>query len=84
MSKAARSLDVVRQAGKLLDYQIYVCSRANAYDLFRLEYCAPVWKLSAESHLDLMIVLFVVRKGCMRMNFDVWGHRRQISILCFL
>ena len=54
VSKAARPLDVVRRAGKLFDCPQVLKSCFNAYVLLNLEYRAPVWKPSAESHLSLL------------------------------
>ena len=51
VSKAARSLRVLCRAGKLFDYPRMLKSCFNAYALPSLEYCAPVWMWSAESHL---------------------------------
>ena len=54
VSKAARRLGVVYRTGKLFDCMRVLKSCFNAYVLPNLEYCAPVWKLSAESHLSFL------------------------------
>ena len=69
VSKAARSFGVVRQAEKLFNCPRVLKSCFNAYVLFsfqcgcrRLSLIWVCW-----------IVLFAVRKDCMRMSFVVWG-----------
>ena len=54
LSKAASNLEVVRREGKLFDCSRVLKGCFNAYVFYRLEYCAPVWMLSAESHLGLL------------------------------
>ena len=54
VSKAAWSMGVVCRAGKLFDCPRLLKSSFNAYVMFTLEYCAPVWKLSAESDFGLL------------------------------
>ena len=72
VSKAARSM--VSCAEQESYSVVHVCSRAvSMHMFFQLSvFCAPVWISSAESHLGLLMV-FVVRKGCVRINFVVWG-----------
>ena len=54
MSKAAKTLSVVRRGGELFDCLRVLKSCFKAYALSNLEYCAPVWMSSAESHLSLL------------------------------
>ena len=54
ISKAARNRGVVRRAGKLFDYPHVLNRCFNVYVLSNLEYSAPVWILSVESHLGLL------------------------------
>ena len=54
VSKAARSLVVVRRAGELFDCPRVLKSCLNAYVLSNIEYCAPVWMSSEEPHLILL------------------------------
>ena len=51
--KGAKSLGVVRRAGKLYDCPRGLKSYLNAYGLSNLECCEPVWMSSAESRLSL-------------------------------
>ena len=51
VSKAARSLGVIRRAGKFYHCPRVFKSCFNAYVLSRVEYCVPMLMSSAESHL---------------------------------
>ena len=57
VSKAARSLAVVRGAGNVFDCPRVLKSCFNAHVLSSLEYCALVWMSSAESHLGLLEIM---------------------------
>ena len=55
----------------------------NAYILFDLEYCAPVWMSSAESHLGLLDSV-VRSKEISEDELFCLGHRKKVSSLCLL
>ena len=81
--KTALSLGVVSQAGKLFDFSCVLKNCFNTYVLPNLDYCARMWMASAESHLSLLIVLFVVRKCCVRENFVFWGTEgKSVPCVC--
>ena len=46
--------------------------------LSSLEYCAPAWMLSAESHMGLLDSI-----GCVRASFVIWGAEGRV-VLCVL
>ena len=77
MSKTARRLRVVRRAGKLFDCSRVLKACFNAYVLSNLEYHAPVWMSSAESHLSFLDS--VVRSAEILCEGELrWlGHRRK-------
>ena len=52
VSKAAKSLSIVRWAGKFFDCSRVLKSCFNAYVLSNLQHCAPVWMPPAGSHLS--------------------------------
>ena len=83
VSKAARSLGVVRRAGEFFDCPRVFRSCFNAYVLFSQEYCDPVWMSSASFIWVCMIVLFAVRKGCMNVTFVVQSTEgRSVPCVC--
>ena len=82
VSKSARSLGVVRQAGKLFDCPCVLKSCFNAYVLFNLEHCASVWMSSAESHLSLVHSVFRSAERVCEGEFCCLRHRRKVSVLC--
>ena len=84
MAKAARSLSVVRRAGKLFDCLRVLKICFNACAFLNLEYCAPVWMSSAESHLSLLDS--VVRSAEMLCESErcCLGHSRKVTALCLL
>ena len=53
VSSTAMNLGAVRRAGKMIDCPRMLKGCFNAYVLFSLEYCSPVWMSSTESHLGL-------------------------------
>ena len=72
------------RAGLLLDSSRVPKSCFNAYVLFSLKYCAPVWLLSDKSHLGLMDsivrsaeILFADKLCCL-------AHRRKVSAFYLL
>ena len=83
VSKAARSLDVVRRVGKLLDCPRVLKICFNAYVLSSLEYRAPVWMSSAGSHLGLLDSVVCNAEGC-EGKLVFWGTEVRISALCLL
>ena len=84
MSKAARSLGVVRRAGKLFDCLRVLKGCFNAYILSSSEYFAPVWMSSAESHLGLLDSIVRRTEKLYEGEVCCLGHRRKISVLCLL
>ena len=83
MLKAARSLGVVRRAGKLFACPRVLKNYFNAYVLFSLENWASVWMSSAESHLSFLDSIVRRRKGCVRPSFVVWGTEgRSVPCVC--
>ena len=81
--KADRSLESVRQAGKLFNCQHVLKSCFNAYFLSSLMYFAPVWMSSAESHLRLLDSIVRSEEGCVRVNFVVWlTEGRSVPCIC--
>ena len=68
MSKAARTLVVVRREGKLFNCPLVLKNCFNSYVLLNLDnYCAQCgWRV-------YWIVLFAMRKSCAVVNFVVWG-----------
>ena len=83
-SKVARSLGVVRRAGKLLDCPRVLKSCFNAYVLFSLEYCAPVWMSSVESHLGLLDSIVCSAERWCEGELCNLAHRRKIGGLSLL
>ena len=84
MSKAARSLGVVRRAGK-----IYGCPRVlkncfYAYLLSSLKYCDPVWISSAEFHLGLLDSIVRNAERLCEGELCCVGHKRYVGVLCLL
>ena len=69
VSKAARSLGIVHWAEKCCPHVLYGCF--NAYVLFNLVYCVPVWMSSVESHLSLLDSVVCSAKRLCRFNFVV-------------
>ena len=84
VSKAARSLRVVRQAGKLFDCPRVLKGCFNAYGLSSLEYCAPVWISSAESHLGLLDSIVCSAERLCDDELCCLGHRKKVRVLCLL
>ena len=78
LSKEARSLRVVRRAGKLFDSPRVPKNCFNAYVLPNLEYFVPcgcrlIW--------ICWLVLFAVRRGCEKASFVVWSTKGR-SVPC--
>ena len=83
VSKAARSLGVIRRAGKLLGCSRVLKSCFNPYTLSNLEYCAPVWMSSTESHLGLLDSIVRSAERLCEDELCCLGHRK-VSALCLL
>ena len=81
VSKAARNLGVVCRAGKLFYRQRVLKGYFNAYVLSSLEYCAPMWMSSAESHLRLLDSTICSVERLCEGELCCLGHRRMVSAL---
>ena len=84
VSSAARSMGIVRRASKIFGTLDVLTTCFRSYVLSRLEYCAPAWSSSAETHLNLLDG--IVRRAerlCGRELCDL-EHRRRVSCLCML
>ena len=81
--KAARSLVVVRQVGKLFDCPHMLKSCFNAYVLSSLEYWAHVWISSAESHLVFLDSIVRNAERLCECKRRCLGHRRKCQCLVF-
>ena len=85
MSKAVRNLEVVRRAGKLFDCPRVLKSCFNAYALFILEHCVPVWMSSAESHLGWLDSIVHSEKRLVKASFVVRDtEERAVPCLCYV
>ena len=84
VSKAARSLGIVRRAGKLFNCPRGLKSYFNAYVLFNLEYCACVWMSSADSHLIWLESVVRSAERLCEGDLCYLGHRKKVSVLCLL
>ena len=82
--KAARSLSVVCQAGKLFDFLRVRKSCFNAHVLYNLEHCALGFMSSAEYHLGLQDNVVRRAERLCEGELCCLGHRRKISALCLL
>ena len=71
--KAARNLNVLRRVEKLFDGLRVLKSCFNAYVLPILKYCAFLLMSSEEFAWVCWILLFAVRKGCVRVSFVAWS-----------
>ena len=76
-SVAARSLEVVRRAGKLFRYPRVLKICFNAYALSSLEYCDPVCLPSAESHLGLLDSIVHCAERLREGEFFFWGAQKE-------
>ena len=81
-SKAARRLGVVRRKGKLFNCPRLLKNCFNAYVLSSLEYCAFVWKSSAESHLGLLDSIVRNAERLCEGGHCCFRHRWEGSTLC--
>ena len=84
VSKATRSLGVVRQTGKLFDYPRQLRTCFNAYVLSSLEHCASVCISSAEFRLGLLDSIVCSGEKLCKGELYYLGHRRKVSALCLL
>ena len=84
VSKAARSLEVVRRARKSFNFSCVLKSCYGAYVLFSLEYCAPVWISSADSHLSALDSIVRSSERLCEGGFLYLAHGRKASALCLL
>ena len=82
--KAARSLGVVRRAGKLFDCLLRLKNYFNAYVLSSLEYCSPIWISSAESHLGVLNSIVRNAERLCEGELYCLGHSRKGCALCLL
>ena len=84
VSKAARNLRVVCRAKKLFAYLRVLKGCFYAYVLNSLEYCAPVWTLSAEFHLRLLHSIVRSAEKLCEGELCCLVHKRKGSFLCLL
>ena len=77
MSKAARSLSVVRRTGKMLNCPRVLKSCFNEYVLSNWEYCAPVWMTSV--YLSLLDSIVCSAESLCEGELRYLGHRRKVS-----
>ena len=56
----------------------------NADVLSSMEYCAPVWMSSVESHLDLQDSVVCSAERLCKEKVCCLEHRRKVSALCLL
>ena len=84
VSKAIRSLSVMRLAGKLFDCPHVLKSYFNAFVLPNLKHCAPVWMSSASSHLSLLDRVAPSAERFYEGELCWLGHRRKLSAMCLL
>ena len=68
----------MRGAGMLFDFPRVLKSCFNAHVLFSLEYCAPMWMLSAEFHLGLLDDIVRSAESLCDGEFHFLGHRRKV------
>ena len=83
-SKVGRNLGVVGRARKLFDWSRMLKGCFNAYVLSSLEYCAPVWMPSADSHLRLLDSSVHCAERLCEGELCSLGHRRKVSALYLL
>ena len=84
VSKAVKSLGVVRRVGKLRNCPRVLKSCSNAYVLLSLEYCAPVWMSPAKSHLGFLNSIVRTEEKLCEGDFCCLGHKMKVSALCLL
>ena len=84
VSNTAKNLEVVRRASKLFDCPRVLKRCFNACILSTVVYCAPVWMLSAESHLNLLDGSVCSVERLCEGELCCLGHRRKVSALRFL
>ena len=83
VSKTAKSLGVMRRAGKLFDCPRVLKSCINVYILSSLEYWAPFWCRRRSLIWVCWIVLSTVPKGCLNVSLVVWGtDGRPVPCVC--
>ena len=83
MSTAVRSLGVMRPAGKLFECPRVLNSCFNAYIFPAYSIVPPCGRCRWSLVWCCWIVLFTVRKGCMRVSFVVWGTEgRLVPCVC--
>ena len=74
----------MRRARKLFDCLSVLKNGFNAYILSSLEYCAPVWMSSAESHFGLLDNIVCGAERFIEGKLCCLAHRRKVSNLCLL
>ena len=84
VSSAARSMGIVRRASKIFGTTNVLTTCFRSYVLSRLEYCAPSWCSSAESHLGLLDRVVSRAQGLCGVVLCDLKHRRKVSCLCML
>ena len=84
VSKTARNLMVVRQAGKPFDCPRVLNGCFNAFVMSSLEYYAPVRTSSTESHLRLLDSIVYSAEWLCEYELCSLGRRRKVSVLCLL
>ena len=83
VSNAAWSLGIVRRTRKLFHCPRVVKSCFNVYVQSSLDYCAPVWMSSEESHLCLLDSIVRRAEKLCEVELCCLGHRRKVTCLVF-
>ena len=84
VSSAARSMGIVRRASRIFGSQDVLTTCFRSYVLSRLEYCAPSWWSSADTHL--LLLEGIVSRAERLCGRELCGleQRRLVSCLCML
>ena len=85
MSVASQKLGIIRKAYKIFGQDAVTSQCFRSFVLPLLEYCSPVWRSAADSHLRLLDrVVACARFVCGGCDLGDLDHRRAVGSLCML